>query len=168
MALATSTILAIGALVVSGATYYSAEQSRKEAKAAYRNQAAVQGEARQEERAMNAQSAANERRQQIREERVRRARLIAASENSGTGGSSGEFGATGGFATQLGANIGSNLGRLAGSDRLTALGQRAADFGSSAQSSLSNMQANQNLFSLSTTIFNANGGFSAFSTPKTA
>jgi hypothetical protein len=152
---ALTTIAAIGALVVGAASYVSAEKNRKEAQANYAAQAAEQGKARQEERALNAQAAANERRQQIREERVRRARLLQSAENTGTEGSSGQLGAEGGFATQLGAAIGSNLGRLAGAERITQLGQSAANFGSAAQSSLSSMQANQNLFGLSTTIFSA-------------
>lgn len=155
MAFATSTYFAIAALVVGTKSYISAEQNRKEAQANYRAQAQEQEKARNEERALNAQSAANERRQQIREERVRNARLLQASENTGTEGSSGAFGAVGGFATQLGANIGSNLGRLSGADRISGYNQSAVNFGSAAQSNLSSMQANQNLFGLSTTIFSA-------------
>jgi hypothetical protein len=167
MAFLTSTYLAIAAIAVGTASYVSAEKSRKEAQVNYASQASEQRKAQSEQNALNAQSAAAERRQQVREQRIKLARLEQAAENTGTEGSSGALGAAGGFATQLGANIGSNLGAIAASQRTGGYLQAAADFGTAAQRNLSDMGASQNLFSLSTTIFNAAGGFSAFKTAPT-
>lgn len=50
------------------------------------------------------------RRAKIREERIRRAMLLASSENQGTSGSSGEIGAVGALSTNLAGLIGSSLG----------------------------------------------------------
>lgn len=84
--------------------------------------------ARGEQKAQQAQQAAQERRQQIREERIRRARIIQSGENTGTSESSGEFGAIGSLSTQLGSNIGFNLGQIASSQRQSDLLQESANF----------------------------------------
>lgn len=163
---AISTIVAVGALIIGGASYVSAEKSRKTAQANYRQQAKEQEKVRGEQAALNAQQAANERRQQIREERIRRARVLAAAEGTGTEGSSGALGSVAGFATQLGANIGTNLGQLFGTGRINQYSQQAANFGTAAMNAQSNQAAAQNLMGLSSSIFSAAGGFGAFkSTP---
>lgn len=159
---AITTFLAIGALVVGGASYVSAEKSRKEAQSSNAAAATEGRKANSESAALNAQRAALERRQQIREERVRRGKLLQASENSGSEGSSGESGAVGGLATQLGANIAFNTGQLAGQGRANAFNQAGADYQSKAQSALSDASSAQNMFNLSMSIFQANGGTSAF------
>lgn len=168
---AISTYLAVAAVIIGGASYYSAEQNRKEAQMNYANQAEEQRKAKAEQAAMNAQAAAAERRQQVREERIKRARILQASENSGSTDSSGMFGAASGLASQLGAAIGTNLGTEAGTNRLNQFMQTAADFGTAASRNLNSAQAAQNLFGLSTTVFNAAGGFGAFKSttpaPKT-
>lgn len=164
MALATGTIAliaAISAAVVGTASYVSAEKSRKQAQAYYSSQAQTQREVRSEQAALNAQAAAGERRQQIREERVRRAKILQAAEGTGVSGSSGELGSTGGLATQLGANIGTNLGTLSGTGRINQLAQTAADFGTAAQSALNNQAKAMNNFNLSMSIFQSAGGFGA-------
>ena len=56
------------------------------------------------------------------------------------------------------------LGSIATAGRIGQYTQKAADFGTAAARSMSNMAASQNLFQLSTTIFNAAGGFGAFKT----
>lgn len=77
---------------------------------------AVKAAASQEREARNIQSAqqqtagAESRRQRIREERIRRAQIIATSENQGTGSSSGQIGAVGALSTNLSGLIGSSLG----------------------------------------------------------
>lgn len=165
---AITTIAAITAVGVGIASYAAAEKSRKQAAAAYKEQAASQAQVRSEQVALNSQQAANERRQQIREERVRRAKILQAAEGTGTEGSSGELGATGGMATQLGANIGTNLGQLAGTGRINQFSQTAADFGTAAQNALNNQAAASNRLSLSLSIFNAAGGFGAFASKAPA
>lgn len=165
---AISTIVAIGALVIGGASYISSEQARGDAKQAAADSAAEQRKSQSEVKALNAQKAANEQRTQIREERIRRARVEQGSENTGTSGSSGEFGATSGLATQLGANIGTNIGQLAGAQRISMFNQNAADFSSSAQQSLSDSQSAAGLTGLSMNIFNSAGGFGNFQTKTPA
>lgn len=161
---AITTIIAVASLAVGAASYVSSQESRKEASSNYANAAVEQRKAQSEQKALNAQRAANERRQQVREERVQRAKVLQASENTGTDGSSGEFGATGGLATQLGANIGTNLGQIAGANRISDLNQSAANFNSAAQSNLSSAQGAESLFGLSNSIFNAAGGFGTIKT----
>ena len=155
---AISTIIAVGALAVGGVAAYQGYEARKE-QAAYNKQAAQeQKKARSEEKALNYQAQAAERRAQIREERVRRARILQAAENSGSSGSSGEIGALGGMATQLAANIGMNLGRAQGGDMISGYLQNAADFSNSAQQAAFSAQNADSLFSLSSSIFSAAGG----------
>lgn len=167
MAFATATYFAIASLAVGTASYVSAEKSRKEAQANYSASAAEQQKAQSEQRAINSQKAAEERRQQIREERVRIAKLQQAAQATGTSGSSGELGASAGMATQLGANIGSNLSVLAATGRMNTYNQAAADFSTAAQRNLSDMGSSRNLFDLSGTIFGASGGFKQLANPRT-
>lgn len=104
-------------------TVKAGSDARKQAR-----QAAVeQGKARSEQAASNAANAAAERRQQIREERVKRARILQSAENTGVSGSSGEAGAVGSLSTQLGANIGFNLGMLDRAGNIGDFQQNAAD-----------------------------------------
>lgn len=161
---AISTIVAVAALTISAASYVSGEHSRKEAQEASAQAAGEQRKAGSEQAALNTQRAALERRQQIREERVRRAKMLQASENSGTAGSSGELGATAGLANQLGVNIAFNQGQLAGQGRANAFGQAGADYMTEANIALSDASSASNLFNLSTNIFQSSGGFSNFKT----
>jgi hypothetical protein len=80
-----------------------------------------------EQRAQNASQAAKERRQQIREERIKRARVLQASENTGVQSSSGELGAVAGLSTNLSSNIGTNLGSLQTAQQISLFEQQAAD-----------------------------------------
>ena len=78
-----------------GLAVYEAEEAKKDARRA----------ARATERANKIQTAQgqiqdiNRRRQNIREERVRKAQILQASQNLGVAGGSGEFGATGALST---------------------------------------------------------------------
>jgi hypothetical protein len=76
-------------------------------------------------------------------------------------GSSGEAGASGGLSTQLGSNIGFNLGQQQASSNISAAGQNAADFLSSANSHI--VDANQwgGIKDLSMNIFSKSGGFNS-------
>lgn len=75
------------------------------------NQAAkAQKEARNIQTAQQKTEAANSRRQAIREDRIRRARILAAAENTGTGASSGSVGAVGALDTNLSGLLGASLG----------------------------------------------------------
>lgn len=167
---AITTIVAVGALALGAASYVSSEAARGEAKQAAAASAEEQRKSQSEVKALNAQKAANEQRQQVREERIRRARVEQGATNTGADGSSGEFGATSGLASQLGANIGTNIGQLAGAQRISMFNQNAADFSTQAQQSMSDAQGASNLMGLSMNIFNAAGGFGVFKSappPKT-
>lgn len=155
---AISTIVAAAAVVVSAAGVQQGIKGRREAKRANENAARENSKAREQQRALNAQEQANERRAQIREERVRRAHILQAAENSGVAGSSGEIGAMGGMATQLAANIGLNLGRAQGGNAISGYLQNAADFNTAAQSAAYRAQNGDALFSMSQSIFSAAGG----------
>ncbi len=86
-----------------------------------------QKKSQREQQAINASKAAQERRQQIREERIRRAQIIQASENTGTTASSGQIGAVGSAATQFSGNVGFNLGMQRSADLISNFQQNAQD-----------------------------------------
>jgi hypothetical protein len=74
------------------------------------------------------------RRQRIREQRIRRAQIIAASENQGTSASSGEIGAIGSLNTNLAGMIGTSLGESKAAQGINTNMQKAADFASQSES----------------------------------
>lgn len=117
----------VAALLISAAGVVgsiSAQQNaKKESKRAAEDQRKIQSE----NRATAAQQRAQEQRTQVREERVRRARILQSAENGGVDGSSGEIGAVGALSTNLGNNLGINLGRAASADRSSIFAQSAAD-----------------------------------------
>lgn len=135
---------AVVSAVVGVSSYMEAKEARQE-------QAAAQGRAQSEQKASSAAQAAQERRNQIREERVRRARIMQGSMNTGGTGSSAEFGATSNLATGLGANLGANLGALQTASNISTANQQAATAGLEAQEATS-------MFQLSSSIFSSVGG----------
>jgi len=116
---AISTIIAAAALT---ATVYSVTEQKKQAG----KQADAQNKIRNEDIASNKAKQMAERRQQIREERIKRSRVLAASEASGTVGSSGEAGAIGSMNTQLGSNVGTNQSMIQSGQRVSVFAQDAA------------------------------------------
>lgn len=153
MALLTSTILGIAAVGSSLLGVNAQRHGAKEAGKANDRARVEQEKAQGEEKALNAQRASLERRQQIREERVARGKLMQGSENTGTSGSSGESGAQAGLANQLGANIGFNLGQLQGTNAIGTFNQNAANYQGDAQKALSDAQTKAGLFSLAASSF---------------
>ena len=146
-----------GAIAVDGTL--KANSARKDA-AESQKKAVEEGKKVQAEgKANNAAQAAAERRSQIREERVRRARIMQSSENTGVDSSSGEAGALGSLATGLGTNIGSNLGRIASANRVSDYNQNIATFQGDAQQSLFKAQKYDSMSALGSSIFSAAGGF---------
>ncbi len=125
MGLEAATLAAITAGTSVTSAAYGISQNIRQRKA--------QEQAKNVQKANNFQAQMEERRKQVREERIRRARIVQASENTGVQGSSGEAGALGGMSTQLGVNIGSNLSRIALGNEQTDLLQSAANAGSNAQ-----------------------------------
>lgn len=102
--------------VATAASAYETNQARRQ-----------QERANAEQVAGNKSEAMRERRMQLREERIRRANIMQASEATGTEGSSGELGALGSLSTTLQSNIGTNLGRLQTAQNISIFQQRAAD-----------------------------------------
>lgn len=94
--------------------------------------AAQEREARAIQGAQQQTAGAESRRQRIREERIRRAMILASSENQGTGGSSGQVGAVGALSTNLQGLIGSSLGESKANQGVNNRLQSAADFTSQA------------------------------------
>lgn len=157
-----ATLAAVASTVGAVQGYEARKDAQKANKAAANEQRKVQGE----QKALNFQAQAEERRKQVREERVRRAKLLQASNNTGGAGSSGELGAVGSLATQLNANIGINLGKAAAGNRISGYLQNAADFNTASQNAMMDAQNGDALFGVGMNIFNAAGGVNAFKTPK--
>lgn len=120
--MAVTTVLIAAASLT--ATAVSIKEQRKAGKALKRIQ--------NEERARNTAQQMAERRQQVREERIKRARILQASENTGTAGSSGEAGAVSSIGTQLGSNLGFNQSMIESGNRISNYSQQAADARSNA------------------------------------
>jgi hypothetical protein len=111
-----------------------------------------------EQKASNAAAAMAERRQQVREERIKRARVLQMSSNSGVVGSSGEQGALGVLDTNLDVGIGRNLGSIATAERTGQFAQNAADFIGRADNLRSDAQFQDQIFGISTSMFREAGG----------
>lgn len=119
-------VAAAFAAVAVGATAYSASQAEDAEDAQY-EAAQNQKKAQTEQRAVNYAQSAKERRTQLREERIRRARLTQTATNTGTAESSGYLGASSGLVTQLGANLGENLSMIGSANRISLFSQASAD-----------------------------------------
>lgn len=133
-------------------------KARNDAKDAAGRAAEEQRKARAEQAAGNAATAAAEKRQQIREERVRRARILQGAENTGVEGSSGEMGAIGSLSTQLGANLGFNLGAIQRAENIGVFNQNAANAGTDLQNAQINASNADSLFGIGASLFSKAGG----------
>lgn len=146
---AGATAAGAGAVVA----YDEAEKAKAKQQELLQQSAEEQRKAVSVSQAGQAQQAAMEARQQIREERVRRARVLQSAQNTGTAFSSGEFGALGSLSTGLSANMGANRGALQRGQQISLFQQNAADLNLDAQFAGFEAQNMQSLFSLSTSIF---------------
>ena len=137
--------VAIAALAVTTAsTAYSIAEQRKAGKAQQEGQDIATAQQKSVDLA--------NKRQQLREERIRRAQIEQASANQGVGGSSGEAGAISALGAQVGANVASiNQGQVAAEGISSAM--------SAAAGSTQRAQVAQGVASLSGTIFQGAGGF---------
>lgn len=158
MAISSTVMAAIG-LAFSAFSAMKQADAQEEAQQAQRRSDDEQRKARDEQKAGQAAQAAAERRQQLREERIKRARLIQSGQNSGVAGSSGVAGAAGNLQTQLQTNIGFNQGQIQNASNISQFSQNSADFLSSANNSVA--EANQwgQAASAGMNIFKATGGF---------
>src|SRR5690606_9104730 len=112
-----------------------------------------------EQEAQNAKAASDERRQQLREERVRRGRVMQSAANTGVAGSSGELGALGALATNLNTNIGANLGMLQSAQNISGYSQNAATAMGQANQAGANASLWNQVSGIGSSIFSAGGGF---------
>lgn len=137
--------IALAALAVTGAsTVYSMNEQRKAGKAQQEGQDIATAQQKSVDLA--------NKRQQLREERIRRAQIEQASANQGVGGSSGEAGAISALGAQVGANVASiNQGQMA-ADGISGAMSKAAG-------ATQRAQVAQGVASLSGTVFSASGGF---------
>ncbi len=119
------------AVAVIGLLSANASQNKQASMAS--DAAAHQREAQNEQRSAIASQQASDRRAQVREERVRRAKIMQGAENSGTAGSSGEIGALGSISTQFFSNIGTSLGGQRVASNISSQQQTAADMNFNAQ-----------------------------------
>lgn len=158
MAISSTVMAAIG-LAFSAFSAMKQADAQEEAQQAQRRSDDEQRKARDEQKAGQAAQAAAERRQQLREERIKRARLIQSGQNSGVAGSSGVAGAAGNLQTQLQTNIGFNQGQIQNASNISQFSQNSADFLSSANNSVA--EANQwgQAAGVGMNIFKASGGF---------
>ena len=158
---AVSTIAAIGLAVSVAGVVATNVQARKSFR--LQQQAAdEQQKANAQQSAQQAQQAAQERRQQIREERVRRAQIMNQAELTGTGGSSGEIGAMGGMATQLGSNMGINQASQIRGQTISGFLQAGANFQTQAQRAQNVGQMWGQIGGLGSQAFQSVGGWKAF------
>lgn len=118
---------AVVAVVVGAYSAHEQQQEQKKAREMQQKANEENRKVRAEQDAQNAAQRAAERRQQLREERVKRARVIQASANTGVANSSGEMGATGNLATQTGVQLGMNSGMAMHGAAMSAYSQNAAD-----------------------------------------
>lgn len=152
----TSTV--IGAVAAVGGTVASMDAQRRQGRAQDRA-AEEQENIQREQEAQNAKAASDERRQQLREERVRRGRVMQSAANTGVAGSSGELGALGALATNLNTNIGANLGMLQSAQNISGYSQNAANAMGQANQAGANASLWNQVSGIGTSIFQAGGGF---------
>lgn len=118
---------AVASLVVAAAGTTASIVSGNQSRAAQRHATDLQEQSQNEQRAGNAAQAANERRNQFREERIRRARIEQSAQNTGTADSSGELGSLAALSTNTNSAMGFNLGALQRADNISIFNQQAAD-----------------------------------------
>lgn len=155
MAAVATTIAAIAAVV---GTYQQMEAA-KDAKADRQRAYDEQVKAQSEQKAMNAAQSAAAKRQAIREERVKRARIMQSATGTGVDASSAEAGSLGSMSTQLGSNLGYNIGMNNAAGRISDLNQSAAGFLSSAENHMASANQWGQVAGLGMSIFGQTGGF---------
>jgi len=150
----------IGAIVAVVGTV-SSVMSQQEAKKNASSSAAASRRSQEEQRAVQARQASEEKRKMVREERVRRAKILQSSENTGVAGSSGEVGALGSIATQFSANQGSNIGAARSGSLIGGFAQDAANENYSANKNMQEGAQWAQFGTIGSNIFDAAGGFQA-------
>jgi hypothetical protein len=139
--------LAVVAIVATVAATTTSVISSNKARAEQRHANDLQQQAANEQRAQNTQNAAADARAQYREDRIRRARILQQSNNTGTEASSGEIGSLGSLQTQYSNNQGSLWG---GYERGVTIGNLQSQAGQSIFDAQQTLSRGANL----STIFN--------------
>lgn len=116
--------LAVG--LISGASA-SADRKRSAAASAQANQIRT---------ASGQIQAAEQRRQLLREERLRRARMLQGAQNSGTAGSSGEIGGLGAIGTNVDNIVSQQLGETKANEGINSWEQKAVNYENKARNTL--------------------------------
>ena len=158
---AFSTIAAVAGLAISAGGMYMQNQQAQQANRLQQQAADEQRKARSEEAAQQRAAFEQERRQQVRDERIRRGKILNASANTNTSVSSGMEGALGSMSTQLGANLGSNQAAYMSGQRINLFRQNAADFNAEAQTAANRAQMWGQVGGIGRSIFGAGGGMSS-------
>ncbi len=125
-------------------SYDQAERQEDKSHEQTQRARAEQRQARAEQGAQNEAQRAAERRRQLREERVKRAKMIQAGINTGTEDSSGILGGEANLATQRGSGIGLQLGMEQSADNISMFEQNAANWLGGAQGAMNKSNQWQN------------------------
>lgn len=137
--------VAVAALFISAASaVHSAQQAKKVSRAR-----------REQNKVSNATERIKleaSRRQQLREERVRRAQILQASENTGVAGSSGAHGSISNLSTRIGGNLAIQTSGVLGTTGINNLSSDIAGY-------KSRQATAQAVGSFSSTVFQGAGGF---------
>lgn len=147
--------VALISAVIGGVGTVASLKAQADSRSSAAASADMQRRSQSEQKASTAAQQANDKRAQIREERVRRARILQSSENTGTDGSSGEAGAVGSIATQFFGNLGTGLGNAQTASNISNFQQSAANFNYSTQKSQQEAGMFQQLGGLGSNIFQA-------------
>lgn len=124
---AVSTIVAVAAVAVAAGSAYMSAQAQKDAAKERKEAGKVSSAEQAAQRNQN-------RRQSIREERVRRAQVMQSAQNTGVSESSGELGATSALGTLISSNVATQSRQQNASNGIAEASQNAAN------SDLSSMQ----------------------------
>lgn len=144
----------IGATAAVGG-YIEQQSARKEQKAAAERSEQAQIKSRQEQAAVQAQQRAEAARRAAREERVKRGRLLQASTNTGTAGSSGEVGAASNLSTQFSNNLGLSKGAEIAGTNISLFNQEQASAESAFRQASLDYAAGGQLTNLGFSLFSA-------------
>lgn len=155
----TAGITTIASAAVSAYGISQQQSNARDARNAARSSADLQRQARAQQQAQNAQQQAEARRAQVREERVRRARIIQSAENSGVSESSGALGAQGALSTNLSSNLGQQAGAALSGEKQSNLLQGAADFNYSSQDKMAKSNLYGRVGQMGFNIFQKSIGF---------
>ena len=160
-------VAAVAAVIGLGAAAYSVYEQNKQmgrAQDASEEAAKQQKKILAEQQAQEAAKAAQERRRLVREERVRRAKILQGAENAGVAQSSGPLGATSALSTNLGSALGFNLGEVSRGQRISGLMDSTAEYQMQSQAFQNSAAMWGSIGSLGSSIFSSAGGFGAIST----